>query len=94
MYKLPIIEPIYKWSAGIFVVGGITMQALSKAKIGEIYTIKWLLGLPEVVEFLHRHHVEEGGSIRIIQKLQTGMIVDVQGERFALGNEIADRIQV
>ncbi len=54
------------------------MQALSKAKIGEIYTIKWLLGLPEVVEFLHRHHVEEGGSIRIIQKLQTGMIVGVR----------------
>ena len=51
------------------------MQALSKAKSGESYTIKWLLGLPEVVEFLHRHHVEEGGSIRIIQKLQTGMIV-------------------
>lgn len=70
------------------------MQALSKAKSGESYTIKWLLGLPEVVEFLHRHHVEEGGSIRIIQKLQTGMIVGVQGERFALGNEIADRIQV
>ena len=40
------------------------MQALSKAKSGESYTIKWLLGLPEVVEFLHRHHVEEGGSIR------------------------------
>ena len=70
------------------------MQALSKAKSGESYAIKWLLGLPEVVEFLHRHHVEEGGSIRIIQKLQTGMIVGVQGERFALGNEIADRIQV
>ncbi|MCI7244440.1 MAG: ferrous iron transport protein A [Lachnobacterium sp.] len=38
--------------------------------------------------------MEEGASIRIIQKLQTGMIVGVQGERFALGNEIADRIQV
>ena len=47
-----------------------------------------------LTDFLHRHHVEEGGSIRIIQKLQTGMIVGVQGERFALGNEIADRIQV
>ena len=26
--------------------------------------------------------------------IQDGMIVGVQGERFALGNEIADRIQV
>ena len=37
------------------------MQALSKAKVGGNYTIQWLFGLPEVVEFLHRHHVEEGG---------------------------------
>ena len=34
------------------------MQALSKAKVGENYTIQWLFGLPEVVEFLHRHHVD------------------------------------
>ena len=33
------------------------MQALSKAEVGENYTIQWLFGLPEVVEFLHRHHV-------------------------------------
>lgn len=70
------------------------MQALSKANIGELYTIQWLFGLPEVVEFLHRHHVEEGDSIQIIQKLKDGLIVGVQGERFAMGNEVADRIKV
>ena len=48
------------------------MQALSKAKVGENYTIQWLFGLPEVVEFLHRHHVEEGGSVQVIQKLSMG----------------------
>ena len=31
------------------------MQALSKAEVGGNYTIQWLFGLPEVVEFLHRH---------------------------------------
>ena len=36
------------------------MQALSDAKAGENYTIKWMFGLPEVLEFLHSHHVEEG----------------------------------
>ena len=43
------------------------MQALSKAEVGGNYTIQWLFGLPEVVEFLHRHHVEEGGSVQVIQ---------------------------
>ena len=45
------------------------MQALSKAKVGGNYTIQWLFGLPEVVEFLHRHHVEEGGSAPMISPL-------------------------
>ena len=67
------------------------MQALSKAKVGGNYTIQWLFGLPEVVEFLHRHHVEEGGSV---QELSNGLIIGANGERFAMGNEIADRIQV
>ena len=56
--------------------------------------IQWLFGLPEVVEFLHRHHVEEGGSVQVIQKLSNGLIIGANGERFAMGNEIADRIQV
>ena len=70
------------------------MQALSKAKVGENYTIQWLFGLPEDVEILHRHHVEEGGSVQVIQKLSNGLIIGANGERFAMGNEIADRIQV
>ena len=32
------------------------MQALSEARPGEIYTIKWMFGVPEVLEFLHSHH--------------------------------------
>ena len=64
------------------------MQALSKAEVGGNYTIQWLFGLPEVVEFLHRHHVEEGGSVQVIQKLSNGLIIGANGERFAMGNEI------
>ena len=70
------------------------MQALSKAEVGGNYTIQWLFGLPEVVEFLHRHHVEEGGSVQVIQKLSNGLIIGANGESFAMGKEIADRIQV
>ena len=78
----------------LLIVGNGLMQALSKAKVGGNYTIQWLFGLPEVVEFLHRHHVEEGGSVQVIQKLSNGLIIGANGERFAMGNEIADRIQV
>ena len=41
------------------------MQALSDAKAGENYTIKWMFGLPEVLEFLHSHHVEEGCDVQV-----------------------------
>ena len=40
------------------------MQKLSKAAIGRSYTIQWMFGVPEVMDFLREHHVEE-------MKLQT-----------------------
>lgn len=70
------------------------MQKLSKAAIGRGYTIQWMFGADEVLDFLHAHHVEEGDHIQIIRKLQDALIVGVKGARFAMGNEIADRIQV
>lgn len=73
---------------------GIFMQKLSKAAIGRSYTIQWMFGVPEVMDFLREHHVEEGDNIQIIRKLKDALIVGVKGSRFAMGNEIADRIQV
>ena len=76
------------------------MYALSKAQAGDICTIKWMFGLPEVLElpeavdFLRQHHVEEGETIQVIRKLRDSLIIGVQNERVALGKEIADRIQV
>ena len=34
------------------------MQALSKATPGETYTIQWMFGQPEVLDFLHSHSVD------------------------------------
>ena len=45
------------------------MQALSKATPGETYTIQWMFGQPEVLDFLHSHSVDEGERIQLIQKL-------------------------
>ena len=73
---------------------GVFMYALSKAQGGDICTIKWMFGLPEAVDFLRQHHVEEGETIQVIRKLRDSLIIGVQNERVALGKEIADRIQV
>ena len=67
------------------------MYALSKAQAGDICTIKWMFGLPEAVDFLRQHHVEEGETIQVIRKLRDSLIIGVQNERVALGKEIADR---
>ena len=53
-----------------------------------------MFGLPEAVDFLRQHHVEEGETIQVIRKLRDSLIIGVQNERVALGKEIADRIQV
>ena len=70
------------------------MYALSKAQAGDICTIKWMFGLPEAVDFLRQHHVEEGETIQVIRKLRDSLIKGVLNARVALGKEIADRIQV
>lgn len=43
---------------------------------------------------MHSHSVEEGESIQLIQKMRDYVIIGVQENWFAMGNEIADRIQV
>ena len=58
------------------------MQALSEARPGETYTIKWMFGVPEVLEFLHSHHVEEGGTIRLIHRCYDSVIIGNPGQTF------------
>ena len=44
------------------------MQALSTARAGERYIIKWMLGNQKVMDFLHRHDFCEGNPIDVIQQ--------------------------
>ena len=70
------------------------MQALSDAKPGESYTIKWMFGVPEVLEFLHSRQVMEGSTIRLIQRCRDSVLIGVQDMRFVLGDEVAEGIKV
>lgn len=47
------------------------MQALSKATPGETYTIQWMFGQPEVLDFLHSHSVDEGNAYSSSRKCVT-----------------------
>ena len=53
-----------------------------------------MFGVPEVLEFLHSHHVEEGGTIRLIHRCYDSVIIGIQDKRFVIGDEIAERIKV
>ena len=70
------------------------MQALSKKKTGDICTIKWMFGIPEILDFLRSRKIEEGSTIQVIQKMDGGLILGMDGKRIALCDESADRIQV
>lgn len=70
------------------------MQALSEAKSGQSYTIKWMFGLPDVLEFLHSRHVKEGSTIQVVQNCRECVIIGVDEHRYVLGSEIAQRIKV
>ena len=45
------------------------MQALSTAAPGKVYTIKWMFGLPEVLDIIRNCQIEEGSEIRVFEKL-------------------------
>lgn len=74
-------------------IGGVNMQTLSKADCGS-YTIKWLFGVPEVVEYMKNMHINVGTDIRVIYKYRDGLLIGTETKRIIIGNEVADRIQV
>lgn len=70
------------------------MQALSSAAVGENYTIKWMFGFPEVLDFMRERGMKEGSRVRVIQKFAGSVIISNGRSRIAVGAEAADRIQV
>lgn len=70
------------------------MQALTNSNVGEIYTIKWMFGLPEVLKVMEKHNIEEGREVQIIQKVTGGLILGAGSSRLAISDEVAERIKV
>lgn len=70
------------------------MQPLTKVMQGATCTVKWALGLPEVVAKLHELKIDQGSKLHVICKNHNDMIIGVGNKRYVIGNEIAGRIQV
>ena len=56
--------------------------------------MKWLFGLPDVLEFLHSRHVDEGSTIRVLRHCRDSVIIAAEDVRLVLGYEVAERIKV
>lgn len=70
------------------------MLALSEARQGETYTIKWMFGIPEVLKFMRDCQIEEGSEIQVRNKYKGGLIISAAQRRIAIGDEVAERIKV
>ena len=70
------------------------MQALSKAAAGKSYTIKWMFGNKNVLDFLRQYDFKEGSIIDVIQQNRDWMIIGNDGCRLAIGCDVAAKIQV
>ena len=85
---------IYERNTSYKFEGGIIMQPLTKVMQGATCTVKWALGLPETVEKLRELKIEQGSKLQVVCKSSDYMIIGVGSKRYAVGNEIAGRIQV
>ena len=70
------------------------MQNLSNAEAGNVYTVKWMFGVPELLRYLRANHIEEGSAIQVVQNCWGNMIVEAEGKYFAVSKDVADRIKV
>lgn len=70
------------------------MQSLAEARAGESCTIKWMFGSPRVLDFLRKYEIKEGSLIHVLQRGKTDMIIGAGDLRFAIGNDVAERIKV
>ena len=70
------------------------MQALSKAAAGKSYTIKWMFGIPEVLDKIRKCKIDEGSEITVIQNSGRDLIIRSGEKRIAMSRESGLSAQV
>lgn len=70
------------------------MQSLNETNAAESYTIKWMTGMPEIMDQIRQYDVREGKSVQVISRILGGVIVGVRGRRILISDDAACRIKV
>ena len=70
------------------------MQSLNETNAGESYTIKWMTGMPEIMDQIRQYDVREGKSVQVISRILGGVIVGVRGRRILIRQTIFENIAV
>ncbi len=70
------------------------MQSLNETNAGESYIIKWMTGMPEIMDQIRQYDVKEGKSVQVISRILGGVIVGVRGRRILISDDAACRIKV
>lgn len=73
---------------------GECMQSLNETNEGEVYTVKWMTGMPETMEQIRQYDVSEGKTIQVVSRILGGVIVGVRGRRILISDDAASRIKV
>ena len=60
------------------------MQALSQTNAGDTCTIKWMFGIPEILETMRNMDIKEGSTIQVIQKCRDWLIIGSNNRRLAV----------
>ena len=70
------------------------MRSLSDVKQGNNCKVKWMFCLPEIMEFMHKYHIEQGSRLQVIQNTRGSMVIGTDNARIALSRDVTDRIKV
>ena len=71
-----------------------SMLSLNETKAGEDYTVKWMTGMPETMDYIRSCKVSEGEDVHVISRIFGGVIVGVKNRRILISDDAARRIKV
>ena len=63
------------------------MLSLNETKAGEDYTVKWMTGMPETMDYIRSCKVSEGEDVHVISRIFGGVIVGVKNRRILISDD-------